>query len=137
MDVPEISPADGVSVRVIAGCFGETRGPVSAIDAAPLYLDVHLAAGSALEIPVPRGHTAVSYCYAGSVEIAGDTLGHRRLALLDDGDAIALAAPNAAARALVIAGKPFNEPIARYGPFVMNSQQEIRQAIEDFRAGRF
>lgn len=136
-DVPAVSPADGVTVRVIAGRFGDTDGPVSAVDAAPLYLDVHLAAGAAINIPVPRGHTAVSYCYEGSVDIAGDTLGHRRLALLDDGDTVTLAAPQTTARALLIAGKPFNEPIARYGPFVMNSEQEIRQAIEDFRAGRF
>ena len=77
------------------------------------------------------------YCYEGAITVAGEALGRRRLGVLGDGDGVALTADDDGARVLLIAGRPFGEPIVRYGPFVMNSEQEIRDAISDFRAGRF
>ncbi|MGE0483537.1 MAG: pirin family protein [Gammaproteobacteria bacterium] len=139
-DIPQVGVADGARVRVIAGAWGEVQGPVRDIDAAPIYLDVELDASGTLDVPLPRGHAAFVYCYGGSVAI-GETsptlLERRRLAVLDDGDDVRLAAANDGARALVVAGRPFGEPVARYGPFVMNTREEIMAAIEDLRSGRF
>jgi redox-sensitive bicupin YhaK (pirin superfamily) len=138
--IPDIA-VDGGRVRVIAGAWGEVQGPVRDIDAAPLYLDVHLDAGRTLAVPVPRGHAAFVYCYGGSVAIgeacAPTRLERRRLAVLDDGDDVRLAAGADGARALLVAGRPFGEPVARYGPFVMNTREEIMAAIDDLRSGRF
>ena len=135
--VPLTQTGPAVGVRVIAGEFNGVSGPVSAVDAAPLYLDLELGAGATATLPVPPTHTAVVYCYEGAITVAGEALGRRRLGVLGDGDGVALTAGDDGARVLLIAGRPFGEPIVRYGPFVMNSEQEIRDAISDFRAGRF
>jgi redox-sensitive bicupin YhaK (pirin superfamily) len=103
----------------------------------PLYLDLHLDAGTTFEQPLPAEHNALVYVYRGEVAIAGQTVPVQRMAILANrGDGVALTAAPAGARAILVAGRPLGEPIAQYGPFVMNSQAEIFQAVEDFRAGR-
>ena len=138
--IPDIELAPGVRARVIAGEVGGVRGPVEADATAAVYLDLRLEPGAALEVPLPAGHNAFAYVYAGQVRVgAGPTSELLRgdLGVLGSGDRVRIAAPEAAARLIVVAGKPFNEPVAKYGPFVMNTQQQIVQAVEDFRAGRF
>jgi redox-sensitive bicupin YhaK (pirin superfamily) len=155
--IPEVELAPGVNARVIAGEAGGVKGPVEAEATAAVYLDLRLEAGATVDVSLPRDHNAFAYVYAGQAQI-GDgaspgrsssaaeamdgrerpgALQHGDLGLLDRGDRVHVAAPNGAARLIVVAGRPFNEPVAKYGPFVMNTQQQIVQAIEDFRAGRF
>ena len=136
--IPEVAPAAGVGVRVVAGRYGDTEGPVNGIVTQPLYLDIALAPGTAIEVPVPSGHNAFAYVFEGpGVALGAEPLGRGELAVLSDGDTVSLAAGEADARVLLVAGKPLREPVARYGPFVMNTRQEIIQAVEDFNAGRF
>ena len=138
-DIPEFVTAEGVTVRVIAGeCHG-ILGAVSRPFTEPLYLDLHLPAGSSFTEAVPASHTAFVVVYRGSVSISGKTVGERQLAILGNSertDGVALRAVEPA-RAVLIAGKPLGEPIAQYGPFVMNTEIELRAAVQDFQEGRF
>jgi quercetin 2,3-dioxygenase len=139
-DIPQVELGPGVTVRVIAGRLGNTVGPVSAVEAEPLYLDVELAAGMSTTLELPPEHNAFVYCYAGDVTVGGEDpspVDHRCLAVLDKGDALRVQAGPQTTRILVVAGRPFGEPIARYGPFVMNTREEIMDAISDLRSGRF
>lgn len=134
--VAEASP--GVSAKVIAGEFAGREGAVRDILAEPLYLDLAFAAGAALTLPLAEGHTAIVHPYEGAVEIAGERVAAGHLAVLGEGAAVRLAAAAAAPpRALLLAAKPWNEPVVRYGPFVMTSRQEIIEAVQDYQAGRF
>jgi redox-sensitive bicupin YhaK (pirin superfamily) len=138
--IPEVELAKGVKARVIAGEAGGATGPVQAEATAAVYLDLRLEQGAQTEVTIPAGHNAFVYVYEGQARV-GD--GHHSellrgdLGVLDKGDKVRIAAPQAAARMILVAGRPFNEPVAKYGPFVMNTQQQIVQAIEDFRSGRF
>jgi redox-sensitive bicupin YhaK (pirin superfamily) len=137
-DLPQYTTAQGVAVTVIAGESQGTTGAVTRDATAPLYLDIHLPAGSRFEQTLPAGHNAFVYVYRGEVMIAGQTVPVQRMALLanspeSDGVVIEAAAD---AKVLLIAGQPLKEPIAQYGPFVMNTQQEIYQALSDMRDGR-
>jgi len=134
--IPMAASEDGrVQVRVIAGaCLGveaviDTRIPIT-------YLDLRLEPGGALTQPVDPSHTVAVYVYAGSLSVGGRELAEGQVALLGAGDAVALST-STAGRALLLTGRPIGEPIAQYGPFVMNTEAEIREAIDDFRAGRF
>jgi len=125
---------------VIAGSAGGVTGPVQADATSAVYLDVRLAQGTQADLAIPAGHNAFIYVYEGQAKIGDGNRGELLrgdLAVLDQGDNVRVAAPEAAARMIVVAGRPFNEPVAKYGPFVMNTQQQIVQAIEDFRSGRF
>jgi hypothetical protein len=135
--IPEVAAGDGARVRVLAGRFGEAVGPVDAESTDPLYLDIALDAGATMSAAVPAGHAAFVYVYEGEIRIGGQAVGAKRLAVLGDGDRVNLSAMGSPAKAILVAGRPLGEPVARYGPFVMNTQAEIRQAIDDFRAGRF
>ncbi len=127
----------GVTVRVIAGTSQGVSGAVQREDSQVLYLDVHLAAGATFEQPLPAGNNAFIYVYRGSVAIGEQPVPQQRMAILANrGDGVRVSAAGAAARLLLIAGRPLNEPIVQHGPFVMNTQAEIAQAIADFRAGR-
>jgi len=129
--------AEGVRVRVIAGESQGVAGAVQRPRTAPLYLDIHLAAGATLTQPLPAGHRGFVYVYRGAVRLASSEVPTQRMAVLaQDGDGVTLAAGPEGARALLIAGAPLNEPIAQYGPFVMNTREQLMQAVEDFRAGR-
>jgi len=137
-DIPEATLADGTRVRVIAGTAAGVEGPVNGIAVEPLYIDIALAAGAAFEQPVKRGHAAFAYVFEGAAEIGGTATGPRSLVVLGDGDAVRVRAlEGGPARLIVAAGRPLGEPIVRYGPFVMNSREEIHQAIHDFQSGRF
>jgi quercetin 2,3-dioxygenase len=135
-DIPEFT-APGLTVRVIAGESQGVTGAVQREATQPLYLDLHLAEGTHFAQPLPAEHNAFVYVYRGQVTVNGTEVPAGRMALLrNEGDGVApQAGPDS--RALLIAGRPLNEPIAQYGPFVMNTQQEIFQAVEDFRAGHF
>ncbi|MBL8306840.1 MAG: pirin family protein [Rubrivivax sp.] len=131
--------ADGVSVRVIAGRSHGVEGAVQREDTQPLYLDVHLAPGAAFEQPLPDTHNAFIVTYRGEVALADTVLRPRRMAILANkpgSDGVQLRAGPDGARFILVAGRPLKEPIAQYGPFVMNTQQELIQAVDDFRAGR-
>ncbi len=137
-NIPEVQPAAGVNVRVIAGDFGGVSGPVSGVATEPVYLDIALEAGAEVEVPLPAGHHAFAYVFDGEgVKTGKETLAHRELAVFGDGDGVALEAGAQPARLLLVAGKPLREPVARYGPFVMNSTRQIHEAIADLQAGRF
>jgi hypothetical protein len=130
------SPAPGVSAKVIAGRFGEVTGPVTGIAIDPLYVDLRLGPGITQELPVPAGHTAVIYVFEGAASSGKASLPRGTLAVLGDGTRIRVTAGAEGAALLLIAGRPLGEPIARYGPFVMNTRDEIAQAFADFQAGR-
>ena len=136
--IPEIAPAPGARVRVIAGELAGAHGPVSGIATRPLFLDIALAAGAMLDVPLPVGHSGFVYVFEGASATVGDSaLDLNELGVLGPGDGVRLAASDAAARLILVAGQPLREPVAKYGPFVMNTREEIVQAVEDFRAGRF
>ena len=135
-DVPEVSAGDGVTVRVIAGELAGTVGPVSGVATDPRYFDVRAPQGKALSISLPKSHNAFIYVYEGALAISGTEVSQGQIALLGKGEEVAFTATGDA-RALVVAGRPLNEPVARYGPFVMNTDAEIRQAVIDFQSGRF
>ncbi len=123
----------GVVARVIAGATHGVQGAVQRDGTEPLYLDLHLDAGKTFEQPLPESHNAFVYVYRGAV--SGVAL--QRMAIFGNaGDGVRLTAGADGARAILIAGKPLKEPIVQYGPFVMNTQQEIFKAVEDFRAGK-
>ena len=136
-ELPRFSTAEGVDVTVIAGESHGVQGAVTRDGTAPLYLDLHLKAGARFEQPLPAGHNAFVYVYRGELKVGGSAVPVQRMAILanDGGDGVVLQAPQDA-KALLIAGRPLKEPIAQYGPFVMNTPQEIHQAIADLHAGR-
>lgn len=138
--IPVAGRADGVRVRVIAGRVDGLDGAVSGIATEPTYLDVTLPAGTSFSHDLPAEHAAFVYVFEGAARIGGaaDTVARGELAVLGAGETVSLAAgAEQDARLLLVAGRPLGEPVARYGPFVMNTDAEIRQAMEDYRAGRF
>jgi quercetin 2,3-dioxygenase len=135
-DVPKWTSA-GVTARVIAGATHGVQGAVQREGTQPLYLDLHLAPGVRFEQPLPEAHNAFVYVYRGALRIGEQDVPTQRMAILrNTGDGIVVTAGAEGARAILVAGKPLKEPIVQYGPFVMNTQQEIFKAVEDFRAGR-
>jgi quercetin 2,3-dioxygenase len=131
--------SEGVSARVIAGQLHGVAGAVQRPHTEPIYLDVELAAGARIEIPLPPSHHAFVYVYRGGATIDHTVVPLQRMAILSDeptSDSVVITAQGEGARLLLIAGKALNEPIAQYGPFVMNTQAQIFEAVEDFRAGR-
>ncbi len=140
--IPEVQLAAGAKARVLVGEQRGVRGPVENVATDPLYLDVHLDVGATAEIEVPTTHNAFVYVYEGQAKI-GDGASSELLrgdlgVFTRGGDKLRVSAiGNSAARLIVVAGRPLNEPVAKYGPFVMNTQQQIIEAVEDFRAGRF
>lgn len=138
-DIPEFKTADGVTVRVIAGTSHGVQGAVQREATQPLYLDVHLPDGARFEQPLAAAHNAFVYVYRGEVRVGETVVPAQRMAILKnqaDSDGVVIQAQGPA-RVLLIAGQPLNEPIAQYGPFVMNSNEEIFQTVADFKAGRF
>lgn len=136
--IPEVTPADGVRVRIIAGSINGVEGPVNAVATEPLYYDLHLEPGARYAVSLPDGHNAFAYVYQGAAQLgsANTTIERGELALTSRGASLPIAAGADGARLIVVAGRPLNEPVARYGPFVMNTAEEIHQAFDDYRAGR-
>jgi redox-sensitive bicupin YhaK (pirin superfamily) len=131
---------DGVAVHVIAGRSHGVEGAVQRDATAVLYLDLHLPPGARFEQPLPAPHNAFVHVYRGSVEIGGTAVPRQRMAILGqsaDADGLAIVAGNDGARTLLLAGAPLSEPIAQYGPFVMNTREQLIEAVDDYRAGRF
>ncbi|HQY28825.1 MAG TPA: pirin-like C-terminal cupin domain-containing protein, partial [Burkholderiaceae bacterium] len=137
--IPEFTTPGGVTVRAIAGASHGVAGAMRRDVTEPLYLDLHFAPGAAFRQALPAAHNAFVYVYRGALALGDAAVPAQRMAILkNEGDGAALQATgDAPARALLIAGRPLGEPIAQYGPFVMNTQQQIFEAVEDFRAGRF
>ena len=141
--IPVIRHKDGVKIRVIAGEVDGVRGPVKEIVADPTYLDISIPAGGTFSQPILRGHAAFAYIFegegifeAGGAEV-DKPIPHPRLIVFEDGDQVSVRATDPGARFLLVSGKPLNEPIARWGPFVMNTREEIEQTLEEIKNGTF
>jgi len=142
-EIPEIKKENGARIRVITGAVDEVRGPVTGIAANPIYLDVFVPAHASLVQPIHRGHTAFAYVFEGEAKFVGDDkddgtmISHPRLVVLGDGDYVKVVTGASPVRFLLVSGKPLHEPIARYGPFVMNTEEEIEQTLQELRQGTF
>ena len=143
-EIPVESRTHGVEIRVVAGDTSlGTQGPVRDVSTRPIYLDITLPPGQSFYEPVPTDYAAFVFVIDGPLRICGGTAGKdmltaaKQLATLGPGDQVHLAAENSRARCLLICGQPLKEPIARYGPFVMNTREEVLKAAHDFQSGNF
>ncbi|RIK30624.1 MAG: hypothetical protein DCC56_09895 [Anaerolineae bacterium] len=128
---------DGVRIRIVAGTVDGVNGPVEDIAASPLYMDVQLDSDTQWLFPVPSGHTALAYVFDGEGVFSGETVNAIRLVKFSDGDHIAVKTENDTVRFMLMAGVPFKEPIVPYGPFVMNTLEEIQETLKELRNGTF
>lgn len=135
-DVPVIELEQG-RVKVLVGEFQGVRGPVEDVITDPLYLDMHLNEGATQRVELPEGKTAFVYVYQGEAGVGGDVLQERHLGILGQGDHLEVNSLAEDTRLLIVAGDPIKEPVVQYGPFVMNTVDEVQQAIVDFNEGRF
>jgi hypothetical protein len=155
--IPEATEANGTRIKVIAGAVDGVKGPVSDVVTAPEYLDVTVPAGATFTRPTSRGHTVLAYVIGGkavfchqsdpySYDAEGGNyfdmersplLGDGHMVLFDDGDSVTIRAGDEPVRFLLISGKPIKEPVAWYGPIVMNTQEELRIAYEELQKGTF
>ncbi len=137
--IPTLNLGNGSRIKVIAGALEvdgkSVAGPVADVTTRPDYFDIELAAGETLALPIDPDKRVLLYVYRGAVEIDGRPLSQQQLGMLGDGDQVSLSASEDSAL-LLLAGIPIGEPIANWGPFVMNTREEIEQAIEDYREGR-
>ncbi len=142
-DIPEVITENGAKIRVIAGNVEETKGAVTGIAANPTYLDVFIPANSSFTQSIPQGNTAFAYIFEGKAAFVENDEGKRtwiaqtKLVVWEDGESVKIETGEEAVRFLLISAKPLGEPIARYGPFVMNTQGEIKQALLDLKQGTF
>jgi redox-sensitive bicupin YhaK (pirin superfamily) len=152
-DIPEITDDDGTKARVICGSFWGKRGPVEGVAAEPQYVDIRVPPGVRRSLPVARSRNAFAYVFDGAGKFAGasdpqpvktDTIGqegvaadNRSLILFDSGDEITVQAGDEGIRFLLVSGEPIQEPVAWRGPIVMNTNEELRQAFEEYRNGTF
>jgi quercetin 2,3-dioxygenase len=128
---------DGIKIRVVVGDVDGVKGPVTEIAASPLYLDVQLAPAMEWTQSIPSGHTALAYVFQGEGVFSGETVESVNLIKFADGDHIRIKTENQPVRFMLIAGAPFKEPIVPYGPFVMNTIEEIQQTLRELRNGTF
>ena len=136
--IPAVDADGGVRVRVIAGRFGDVEGPVSAVATDPIYLDVAVPAGKCASTCRCRRRTTRSRTYSRVRRRSAASRSARgELAVLGRGERFEFEAGPDGARLVLIAGRPLNEPVAKYGPFVMNTADEIRQAVFDYQSGKF
>lgn len=138
-EIPQIEREHGAKIRVIAGEVDGVVGPIGGIAAEPTYLDVSIAAGGSFTLPIPRGHSAFAYVFEGEGTFGPEnrTVQGSKLIVWDDGDSVEARGGENGVRFLLVSGKPLNESIARYGPFVMNTQAEIQQTLRELQAGTF
>ena len=141
--IPEVRRPDGTVIRVIAGEVDGVSGAVTEIFAEPEYLDVSLPASAHFSQPIPRGHAAFAYAFEGEGQFGvggdldGELLSAPRMAVFGDGDEVRVEARGHAVRFLLVSGRPLGEPIARYGPFVMNNREELQLALRDLQNDTF
>ena len=157
-EIPEVVDDDGTRVRVVCGDFWGRRGPVEGVAADPRYLDVFVPAGKRKTLPVELERHAFAYVFEGSGDfraasrpfgvltektdganeiLVREQTGNRSLVLFDSGDEVTVQAGDEGVRFLLVSGKPLKEPVAWYGPIVMNTQVELRQAVAELRSGTF
>lgn len=135
--IPEVAREDGVKIKVIAGKVDGVQGVVTEIYADPEYLDVSMPPDAVFSQPVTKGHNALAYVFEGEGMFGDNVILSPKLVVFGDGDVVEARTGKTPVRFLLVSGKPLNEPIARYGPFVMNTREEIEQALEDLRNGTF
>jgi redox-sensitive bicupin YhaK (pirin superfamily) len=141
--IPEIERENGIKIRVIVGTVDGVQGPVTEIAADPTYLDVTVPANCSFTQPIERGHAAFAYAFEGEGTFGlnsdgqGKDIHSPKLVVLEDGDYVEIHGTDQPVRLLLVSGKPLYEPIARYGPFVMNTSEEIQQALQDLQQGTF
>lgn len=138
-EILEITTQDGARIRVIAGTAGGVTGPVTGIAVDPTYLDVFVPPDTTFSLPINRGHTALAYAFEGEAIFAenGTAISPPWLIVWGDGDYVKVVTAEEPARFLLVSGKPLREAIARYGPFVMNTREEIEQTLLELRRGTF
>jgi hypothetical protein len=157
LDIPVITDDDGTHVRVVCGSFWGKRGPVDGIAADPIYIDVSVPPGKTKSLPVETSRHTFAYVFAGSgkfcnasgpLAVPTESVGwldttppseadNRSLVLFDSGDEVAVQAGEDGIRFLLVSGKPLQEPVAWYGPIVMNTQEQLQQAFEELKEGTF
>jgi hypothetical protein len=139
-EIPMVALAGGGTVKVVAGqvtLAGRTvAGPIGRITTQPLFLDVSLPEGGVFSHALPSGHNAFVYAYAGKVAIGEASLSMHQAGILSPGDQVTLRAVGGPAQFLLLAAQPLHEPVVQYGPFVMNSREQIEQAIDDYHNGK-
>ena len=137
-DIPEVPYGKHAKVRVISGAFEDVDAPVTEIYADPLYFDIQVKDEDQLTIPIPEGYNAFVYVFDGTISIRGKRVKTGQVALLDrNGTGLTVSTNSSGARFLLAAGKPLGEPIAWYGPIVMNTQSELVTAVSDLQSGNF
>jgi redox-sensitive bicupin YhaK (pirin superfamily) len=138
-NVPVVERPDGTKVKVLVGSFDGVSGPVNKVATDPLYLDITLPAGVKASVPVEAEHNAFAYVFEGTAKIGAEAqlVERGQLAVLSLGESVTVAGGPKGGRLILVAGRPLREPVARYGPFVMNTRDELQQAFADYQAGRF
>lgn len=139
-EIPELVQPDGIRIRVIAGQVENVRGPVQGIAAGPTYLDVSIPARGTFQQSIPTEHSVFAYVFEGDGTFqrdSSDGVPSPRLVVFGEGDHVTARAADKGIRFLLVSAQPLREPIARYGPFVMNTKEEIQQALQDLREGTF
>ena len=134
--IPVAKPGAGVAVKVIAGEVAGVKGPVGGVATDPTYLDIALEKGASFSHRLPKDYNAFAYVFEGAAMVGIKEVEKSQLAVLSQGEVFTVTADEGPARLILVAGKPLREPVAKYGPFVMNTAEEIHQAIADFQAGR-
>lgn len=139
--IPQAAPAPGVRAKVIAGEVAGVRGPIVQPATDPVYLDLTVEAAARMVQALPPDHSAFVYVYEGALRVGegadAATVSAKELAVLSPGAQVVLEGREAESRAILVAGRPLREPVARYGPFVMNTREELMQAFADYQSGRF
>ena len=136
-EIAEIRREGGATIHVIAGTVDGVTGPIGGIAAEPTYLDVSLPSGGSFVQPIARGHSAFAYVFEGEARFGDNLVAAPKLVVWDDGDSVKARAEQNPTRFLLVSGKPLNEPIARHGPFVMNTREEIEQTLRELHDGTF
>ena len=138
--IPEVSSPGGVTIKVISGNVSGTQGPVRDVVIEPEYLDVMMPPGKEFTHAIPQGHTALAYVYGGEAHFNKDMnalISNEHLILFDDGEGVTVTTKESPVRFLLLSGSPIREPVAWYGPIVMNTQEQLQTALDEYRNGTF